>query len=113
MSRPDDMGQPDPEPSAPPVDDLGLTRDDWEDLRFAYYHGTIDPLEGSVEDKAFQRFTEFNRREFDRLAAQEEREQARHRCATRPFPGGPLTASLTFLEAAELSGRLSRGSRAA
>jgi hypothetical protein len=29
--------------------------------------------------------------------------------ADRPFPGGPLTASLTSREAAELSGKLARG----
>jgi hypothetical protein len=113
MSRPYDMGQPDPEPSAPPVDDLGVTRDDWHDLLVAYTYGTIEPHEGSVEAEAFRRINEYNRREIRRLAGQEAQEEAWHRYATRPFPGGPLTASLTFLEAAELSGKLSRGSSAA
>ena len=53
------------------------------------------------------------RREVHRLAGQRAQEEAWHRYATQPFPGGPLTASLTFLEAAELSGNLSRGSSAA
>lgn len=96
-----------------PGDDLGLTREDWADLQFAYIYGTLEPLEGTVEDEAFARMAAYDREEAGRRAQREALADARRRYRDQPFPGGPLTARLTSREAAELSGRLLRGWQAA
>ena len=80
-----------PEPAEPYRDDLGLTSDDWHDLRVAYIFGTLEPFEGSIQAEAFRRIAERDRREAQRRAEREEVRDARRRYAARPFPGGPLT----------------------
>ena len=102
-----------PEPAEPYRDDLGLTSDDWHDLRVAYIFGTLEPFEGSIQAEAFRRIAERDRREAQRRAEREEVSGARRRYAARPFPGGPLTASMPSREAAELAAALNRGRAAA
>jgi hypothetical protein len=53
------------------ADDLGLTHEEWMDLRFAYNFGTIDPAPGTVEAEAFAQMDAYARREVDRVAADE------------------------------------------
>jgi hypothetical protein len=95
------------------VDDLGLTDDQWHNLRLDYYFGNTEPLEGSVEAKAFRYLDAFHRKDAGRRARAEERNEACERYINRPFPGGPLTARLTSREAAELAVTLTRGHQAA
>ena len=109
------MSQPAREPDAEGehADDLGLTHDDWRDLRFAYNYGTLEPAEGSLEEKAFLRFAEKDRRDWDRRWKKEMHEEAYQRFRGQPFPGSPLTADLTSREAAKLSEKLYRAHHAA
>lgn len=65
--------RPEPEPEAgPEADDLGLTPDDWDALVFAYNYGTLDPAEGSVEERAFERLAARTRAEKERSLEQDE-----------------------------------------
>ena len=64
------------EPQHPEVDDLGLTSEDWEDLRIAYNYGTIEPAPGTVDEEAFRRMDDYARREVERVAALEEADEA-------------------------------------
>ena len=69
------------EPRQPEVDDLGLTRLDWEDLRIAYLYGLYEPAPGTVDEEAFSRM-DYARSEAGRIAALEEADEARR--ASRP-----------------------------
>jgi hypothetical protein len=65
--------------NAPPdreADDLGLTHEEWMDLRFAHNFGTIDPQPGTIEAAAFAQMDAYARREIDRIAADREAEEA-------------------------------------
>ena len=64
------------EPHAPEVDDLGLTSEDWEDLRYAYNYGTYEPAPGTVEDQAFRQMDEYARSEAERVADAEAADEA-------------------------------------
>ena len=64
------------EPPNPEVDDLGLTDEDWEDLRIGYNFGTYEPTDGTVEAEAFRRMDEYARSEAERIAALEEADEA-------------------------------------
>ena len=44
------------------TDDLGLTHEEWMDLRFAYNFGTIEPAPGTIEAEAFAQMDEYARR---------------------------------------------------
>jgi len=72
------------------TDDLGLTHEEWMDLRFAYNFGTIEPAPGTVEAEAFAQMDEYARREVERLAAAEAAEEAwrasRRGCAPQAGP---------------------------
>jgi len=79
--------------STPPdrqVDYLGLTREQRQDLQFAYNYGTIDPAPGTIEAAAFAQMDEYSRREVDLVAAAEEAEEAwrasRRGCAPQAGP---------------------------
>jgi hypothetical protein len=52
------------------TDDLGLTHEEWMDLRFAYNYGTIDPEPGTIEAAAFAQMDQYARREVERAAAE-------------------------------------------
>jgi hypothetical protein len=58
------------------ADDLGLTHEEWMDLRFAYNFGTIDPAPGTVEAAAFAQMDAYARREVDRVADAEAADEA-------------------------------------
>jgi hypothetical protein len=64
------------EPQAPEVDDLGLTSEDWEDMRIAYLYGTYEPGPGTVEEEAFRRMDAHARSEAERVAALNEADEA-------------------------------------
>jgi hypothetical protein len=64
------------EPQAPEVDDLGLTSEDWEDMRIAYLYGTYEPGPGTVEEEAFRRMDAYARSEAERVAALNEADEA-------------------------------------
>ncbi len=72
------------------TDDLGLTHEEWMDLRFAYNFVTIEPAPGTVEAEAFAQMDEYARREVERLAAAEAAEEAwrasRRGCAPQAGP---------------------------
>ena len=63
-------------PQHPEVDDLGLTSEEWDDLRIAYNFGMIDPAPGTVDDEAFRRMDAYARSEVERVAAVEEADEA-------------------------------------
>ena len=63
------------EPQQPEVDDLGLTSEDWEDLRIAYLYGLYEPAPGTVDEEAFRRM-DYARSEAGRLAALKEADEA-------------------------------------
>jgi len=69
------------EPQNPEVDDLGLTSENWDNLRIAYLYGLYEPAPGTVEAEAFRRM-DYARSEAGRLAALEEADEARR--ASRP-----------------------------
>jgi hypothetical protein len=72
------------------ADDLGLTHEEWMDLRFAYNFGTIDPAPGTIEAAAFAQMDEYARREVERVADAEAAEAAwrasRRGCAPQAGP---------------------------
>jgi hypothetical protein len=63
-------------PQDPQVDDLGLTSEDWEDLKYAYNFGTYEPAPGTVEAEAFRQMDEYARSEVERIAAAEAADEA-------------------------------------
>ena len=65
----------DNEPQHPEVDDLGLTSEDWENLRIAYIYGLYEPAPGTVDEEAFRRM-DYARSEAERIAALEEADEA-------------------------------------
>ena len=62
-------------PHDPEVDDLGLTSEDWDDLRIAYLYGLYEPAPGTVDEEAFRRM-DYARSEAARIAALEEADEA-------------------------------------
>ena len=58
------------------TDDLGLTHEEWMNLRFAYNFGTIEPEPGTIEAAAFAQMDEYARREVERIADAEAAEEA-------------------------------------
>ena len=62
-------------PRNPEVDDLGLTSEDWDDLRIAYLYGLYEPAPGTVDEEAFRRMA-YARSEAARIAALEEADKA-------------------------------------
>ena len=64
------------EPQHPEVDDLGLTSEDWEDLRIAYLYGLYEPAPGTVDEEAFRRMDSTPGSEAERIAALEEADEA-------------------------------------
>ena len=58
------------------ADDLGLTHEEWMDLRFAYNYGTIEPEPGTIEAEAFAQMDEYARREVERAADAEAADEA-------------------------------------
>jgi hypothetical protein len=51
-------------PAATDAEELGLTPDQWMDLRYAYNSGRMDPEEGTVEDEAFRRLDADNHQDY-------------------------------------------------
>jgi len=72
------------------TDDMGLTTEEWTDLRFAYNFGTIEPEPGTIEAEAFAQMDEYARREVERVADAEAAEEAwrasRRGCAPQAGP---------------------------
>jgi hypothetical protein len=72
------------------ADDLGLTHEEWMDLRFAYNFGTIEPEPGTIEAEAFAQLDEYARREVERAADAEAADEAwrtsRRGCAPQAGP---------------------------
>ena len=58
------------------ADDLGLTHEEWMDLRFACNFGTIDPAPGTIEAAAFAQMDQYARQEAGRVADTEAAEEA-------------------------------------
>ena len=56
-------------PPGPEADDLGLTAEEWLDLKYAYNYGTFEPVPGTVEAEAFRQMDDYARREVERVAA--------------------------------------------
>ena len=77
-------------PLGPEADDLGLTDDEWEDLKHAYNYGTYEPAPGTVEAEAFRQMDDYARREVERVAAAEAADEAwrasRRGCAPQARP---------------------------
>lgn len=59
-----------------PGDDLGLSSEEWMDLRVAYNFGTIEPREGTIEQAAFGLFDAQNHADALRAWEAEQAEEA-------------------------------------
>jgi hypothetical protein len=75
-----DNESPDPE-----VDDLGLTLEDWLDLRLAYNFGLMEPTPGTAGAEVLRRMDEYARREAERVADEREAEERAWRASRRGY----------------------------
>ncbi len=80
------MTSPEPESrTAPETGDLGLSPDQWMDLRLAYNFGLMEPQEGTVEAEAFRQMDAEVHRDYE-LRCQSERADAAYHTWAEAHP---------------------------